>query len=211
MAKLSKKRKASNEKLEEEKIYSLAEASTLVKEVNTAKFDASIDLHIRLGVDPRKADQAIRGTVSLPHGTGKEKKVLVFCTADKEEEAKAAGADYVGLDEYIEKLWSAGVKHIVALRGDLPQGTSFTDFVGDDYYDYTSNFVTALKAKHNKVAVQLSRALAIIYHRHTKFDLAIPYLNYTIKNVKFSLRFKPTIGCIHLHFCHIFLVGLQIG
>jgi len=77
---------------------------SLVKEVNTAKFDASVDLHIRLGVDPRKADQAIRGTVTLPHGTGKSKSVLVLCTPDKEEEAKAAGADYVGLDEYITKI-----------------------------------------------------------------------------------------------------------
>ena len=76
----------------------------LVKEVNTTKFDASVDLHIRLGVDPRKADQALRGTVSLPHGTGKTKKVLVFCTPDKEEEALAAGADYAGLDELIQKV-----------------------------------------------------------------------------------------------------------
>ena len=76
----------------------------LVKEVNTAKFDASVDIHVRLGVDPRKADQAIRGTVSLPHGTGKVKRVLVLCTPDKEAEAKAAGADYVGLDEFITKI-----------------------------------------------------------------------------------------------------------
>lgn len=104
MAKISKKRTASNEKIEADKIYTLAEASNLVKDVNTAKFDASIDLHIRLGVDPRKADQAIRGTVSLPHGTGKTKSVLVFCTPDLEEEAKAAGADYVGLDELVAKV-----------------------------------------------------------------------------------------------------------
>jgi large subunit ribosomal protein L1 len=84
--------------------YSLLDAMSLVKEVNTTKFDASVDLHIRLGVDPRQADQALRGTVSLPHGTGKSKRVLVFCTPDKEEEAKAAGADYVGLDEFIQKI-----------------------------------------------------------------------------------------------------------
>ena len=77
---------------------------SLVKEVNTTKFDASVDLHVRLGVDPRKADQALRGTVSLPHGTGKTKKVLVFCTPDRVEEAKAAGADHVGLDDYIQKV-----------------------------------------------------------------------------------------------------------
>ena len=104
MAKISKKRKAANAKVDADKEYQLEDAMALIKEVNTAKFDASIDLHVRLGVDPRKADQAIRGTVTLPHGTGKTKKVLVLCTPDKEEEAKAAGADYVGLDEYIQKI-----------------------------------------------------------------------------------------------------------
>ncbi len=104
MAKISKKRKVANTKVDNEKLYSLQEGMALVKDVNTAKFDASVDLHIRLGVDPRKADQALRGTVSLPHGTGKTKTVLVFCTPDKEEEAKAAGADYVGLDEMIQKV-----------------------------------------------------------------------------------------------------------
>ncbi len=104
MKKLTKKRKQAAEKLEKGKLYPLDEAVKLVKEVNTANFDASVDTHIRLGVDPRKADQAIRGTVSLPHGTGKTKKVLVFCEPDKEDEAKEAGADYVGLDEYIQKI-----------------------------------------------------------------------------------------------------------
>ena len=104
MANLTKKRKVANAKVDQDKLYLLDEAMSLVKEVNTAKFDASVDLHIRLGVDPRKADQAIRGTVTLPHGTGKSKSVLVLCTPDKEEEAKAAGADYVGLDEYITKI-----------------------------------------------------------------------------------------------------------
>jgi len=104
MAKLSKKRKVANPKVDRESLYSIEDASALVKEVNTAKFDASVDLHITLGVDPKKADQAIRGTVSLPHGTGKEKKVLVFCTPDKEEEAKAAGADFVGLEDFVQKI-----------------------------------------------------------------------------------------------------------
>jgi len=104
MAFISKKRKIVQSKIDAAKAYSLKEASTLVKEINTAKFDASVDLHIRLGVDPKKADQAIRGTVSLPHGTGKTKKVLVLCTPDKEAEAKAAGADYVGLDEFVTKI-----------------------------------------------------------------------------------------------------------
>lgn len=104
MAKLSKKRKVANAKVDADKLYLLDEAMSLVKEVNTTKFDASVDIHIRLGVDPRKADQAIRGTVTLPHGTGKSKSVLVLCTPDKEDEAKEAGADYVGLDEYITKI-----------------------------------------------------------------------------------------------------------
>jgi large subunit ribosomal protein L1 len=104
MAKISKKRKAANAKVEVDKLYSISEASALVKEVNTTKFDASVDVHIRLGVDPRKADQAIRGTVVLPHGTGKSKSVLVLCTPDKEAEALEAGADYAGLDEYVDKI-----------------------------------------------------------------------------------------------------------
>ncbi len=104
MAKVSKKRQAVNAKVDSAKLYSLRDATALVKDVNTTKFDASVDIHVRLGVDPRKADQAIRGTVTLPHGTGKVKKVLVLCTPDKEAEAKAAGADYVGLDEYITKI-----------------------------------------------------------------------------------------------------------
>jgi large subunit ribosomal protein L1 len=102
--KVAKRRKAVEGKVELGKLYSLEQASTLVKDVNTTKFNASVDLHIRLGVDPRKPDQALRGTVSLPHGTGKSKTVLVLCTPDKEEDAKAAGADYVGLDEYIDKI-----------------------------------------------------------------------------------------------------------
>ncbi len=104
MAKISKKRKVAEAKVDASKLYSLEEALALVKEVNTTKFDASVDMHVRLGVDPRKADQALRGTVSLPHGTGKTKRVLALVTPDKEDEAKAAGADHVGLDEYIQKI-----------------------------------------------------------------------------------------------------------
>lgn len=99
-----KKRKEADKKVDRDKIYSLAEAMTLVKTVNLTKFDASVDIHVRLGIDPRKADQALRGTVSLPHGTGKTKKVLVMSTADREGEAIAAGADYFGLEEYIKKF-----------------------------------------------------------------------------------------------------------
>lgn len=101
---ITKKRKVANAKVDPNKAYSLKEASALVKEINCTKFDSSVDLHIKLGVDPKKADQAIRGTVSLPHGTGKTKKVLVLCTPDKEEAAKGAGADFVGLDEFITKI-----------------------------------------------------------------------------------------------------------
>jgi large subunit ribosomal protein L1 len=104
MAFISKKRKAAGSKVDAAKQYSLKDASALVKQITTCKFDASVDLHIRLGVDPKKADQAIRGTVTLPHGTGKTKKVLVLCTPDKEEAARAAGADYVGLDEFVTKI-----------------------------------------------------------------------------------------------------------
>ena len=120
---ISKKRKVANSKVDVNKSYSLKEASALVKEINTTKFDSSIDLHIRLGVDPKKADQAVRGTVSLPHGTGKTKKVLVLCTPDKEEVAKAAGADFVGLDEFITKIeggWT-DVDVIIATPSVMPK------------------------------------------------------------------------------------------
>ncbi len=119
MATLTKKRKLADAKVDKNKEYSLNEAATLVKQVNTTKFDSSVDVHIRLGVDPKKADQAIRGTVSLPHGTGKTKTVAVFCTPEKEDEAKAAGAEYVGLDELIDKV-AAGwtdVDVVVAMPG----------------------------------------------------------------------------------------------
>ena len=104
MAKLTKKQKEALSKVEKGRIYSLEEGSNLVKEVNTAKFDASVDIAVRLGVDPRKANQMVRGVVSLPHGTSKDVRVLALVTPDKEAEAKAAGADYVGLDEYLDKI-----------------------------------------------------------------------------------------------------------
>jgi large subunit ribosomal protein L1 len=104
MGRVAKKRKEILSKYDLEKSYALTEACDLVKEISTTKFDASVDIAVRLGVDPRKANQMIRGTVSLPHGTGKDVKVLVLCTPDKEAEAKEAGADHVGLDDYIQKL-----------------------------------------------------------------------------------------------------------
>jgi large subunit ribosomal protein L1 len=104
MTKLTKNQKLALSKIEPEKQYKLADAATLVKEITFTKFDASVDIDIRLGVDPRKANQMVRGVVTLPHGTGKAVRVLVLCTPDKEEAARAAGADYVGLDEFIEKI-----------------------------------------------------------------------------------------------------------
>ena len=120
---ITKKRKVANTKVDINKAYSLKEASTLVKEVNTTKFDSSVDLHIKLGVDPKKADQAIRGTVSLPHGTGKTKRVLVLCTPDKVAEATAAGADFAGLEEFITKIeggWT-DIDVIVATPSVMPK------------------------------------------------------------------------------------------
>jgi large subunit ribosomal protein L1 len=120
---ITKKRKAAIAKVDKNKLYSLKEASALVKEVNVTKFDASVDLHVRLGVDPKKADQSIRGTVNLPHGTGRTKRVLVLCNPDKEADARAAGADYVGLDEYIQKIeggW-VDVDVIIATPSVMPK------------------------------------------------------------------------------------------
>ena len=104
MTKLTKNKKLAFEKIEKDRLYTLSEAAKLVKEITFSKFDASVDLDVRLGIDPRKSNQMVRGVVSLPHGTGKETRVLVLCTPDKEAEAKEAGADHVGLDEYIEKI-----------------------------------------------------------------------------------------------------------
>ncbi|MEZ5047879.1 MAG: 50S ribosomal protein L1 [Chitinophagaceae bacterium] len=121
--KLTKKRKVATTKVDSTKIYSLEEASQLMKSINCTKFDSSVDLHIRLGVDPKKADQAIRGTVTLPHGTGKTKRVLVLCTPDKEAEATAAGADHVGLDEYVAKIdkgWT-DIDVIIATPSVMPK------------------------------------------------------------------------------------------
>jgi large subunit ribosomal protein L1 len=120
---IAKKRTAANAKVDAARQYTLAEASALVKEINTTKFDASVDIHVRLGVDPKKADQAIRGTSSLPHGTGKTKRVLVLCTPDKEAEAREAGADFVGLDEFVSKIeggWT-DIDVIVATPSVMPK------------------------------------------------------------------------------------------
>lgn len=123
MAKQSKKRKAADARTDKSKQYSLKEASAIMKEINCTKFDSSVDLHIRLGVDPKKADQNVRGSVTLPHGTGKTKRVLVLCTPEKENEAKQAGADFVGLDEYVQKIeggWT-DVDVIIATPSVMPK------------------------------------------------------------------------------------------
>lgn len=104
MSKLTKNQKIAHSKIEADKVYKLADAAALLKEITFTKFDASVDLDVRLGVDPRKANQMVRGVVTLPHGTGKQTRVLVLCTPDKENEAREAGADFVGLDDYIEKI-----------------------------------------------------------------------------------------------------------
>ncbi len=121
--KLTKQRKGVQDKVDKTKFYSITEASALIKDITSLKFNASVDLHVNLGVDPRKADQAVRGTVSLPAGTGKDKKVLVLCTPEKEDEATAAGADFVGLDEYSEKIlagWT-DVDVIIATPSVMPK------------------------------------------------------------------------------------------
>ena len=123
MAKISKKRKEAFAKFDKTKLYSLPEAVQAVKDITYTKFDASFDIDVRLGVDPRKANQMVRGVVTLPHGTGKVTRVLVLCTPDKEEEAKAAGADYVGLEEYVEKIkkgWT-DVDVIITMPSVMPK------------------------------------------------------------------------------------------
>src|SRR5574344_120071 len=123
MAKLSKKQKEAFAKFDKSQIFSLEEAVSIVKEITYTKFDSSVDIDVRLGVDPRKANQMVRGSVTLPHGTGKVVRVLVLCTPDKEEEAKAAGADYVGLDEYIAKIkggWT-DVDVIITMPSVMPK------------------------------------------------------------------------------------------
>lgn len=123
MAKVTKKRKEALKLFETDKVYSLPEAAEIVKKISNTKFDSSVDIDVRLGVDPRKADQMVRGIVTLPHGTGKTIKVLVLCTPDKEDEAKNAGADFVGLDEFIEKIkggWT-DVDVIITMPSVMPK------------------------------------------------------------------------------------------
>ncbi len=132
MAKLTKKQKEAVAKFDGSKVYSLEEAVSIVKKITFTKFDASVDIDVRLGVDPRKANQMVRGSVTLPHGTGKTVRVLVLCTPDKEEEAKAAGADYYGLDEYITKIkggWT-DVDVIITMPSCMPKIGSLGRILG---------------------------------------------------------------------------------
>ncbi len=132
MTHLTKNRKEALAKVDSNKLYPLDEATALVKNISYTKFDASVDVDVRLGVDPRKANQMVRGSVTLPHGTGKTFKVLVLCTPDKEDEAKAAGADYVGLDEYIEKIkggWT-DVDVIITMPSVMPKVGSLGKILG---------------------------------------------------------------------------------
>ncbi len=154
--------------MDNKKIYSLAEATGLVKEINCTKFDSSVDLHVRLGVDPKKADQAVRGTVTLPHGTGKTKKVLVLCTPDKEAEANAAGADFVGLDEFIQKIESGwtDIDVIIATPAVMPKIGKLGKVLGPRNLmpnpktgTVTNDVATAIKdVKAGKVAFKVDKA-----------------------------------------------------
>jgi len=165
---ITKKRKSVAGKVDNKKIYSLAEATGLVKEINCTKFDSSVDLHVRLGVDPKKADQAVRGTVTLPHGTGKTKKVLVLCTPDKEAEANAAGADHVGLDEFIQKIESGwtDIDVIIATPAVMPKIGKLGKVLGPRNLmpnpktgTVTNDVATAIKdVKAGKVAFKVDKA-----------------------------------------------------
>jgi len=168
MASLNKKRKAAETKVDKAKAYSLKEASTLVKDINTTKFDSSVDLHIRLGVDPKKADQQVRGTVNLPHGTGKTKRVLVLCTPDKEADARAANADFVGLDEFIQKIeggW-VDVDVIIATPSVMPKIGKLGKILGPRNLmpnpktgTVTNNVAEAVKeVKGGKIAFKVDKA-----------------------------------------------------
>ena len=165
---ITKKRKAVEAKLDKNKQYTLNEAAGIVKSINCTKFDSSVDLHVRLGVDPKKADQAIRGTVTLPHGTGKTKKVLVLCPADKEAEATAAGADFVGLDEFVQKIeggWT-DVDVVIATPSVMPKIGKLGKILGPRNLmpnpktgTVTNDIASAVKeVKGGKIAFKIDKA-----------------------------------------------------
>jgi len=199
--KISKKRKAANEKVDNNKLYPLDEASALIKEVDCTKFDSSVDMHMKLGVDPRKPDQAIRGTVTLPHGTGKSKSVLVLCMPGDEEAAKSAGADYVGLDEYVQKIkegWTdvdvviatpnvmpkiAPIGRILGPRGLMPNPKSGT---------VTTDVVSAVEdVKKGKISFRVDK-YGIIHASIGRSSFSAEKLNENATElVKTIVRMKP--------------------
>lgn len=199
---ITKKRKSITSKVDSKKIYSLKDASTLVKEINCTKFDSSIDVHIRLGVDPTKADQAIRGTVILPNGTGKTKRVLVLCTPDKEEEAKKAGADHVGLDEFIQKIeggWT-DVDVVIATPSVMPKMGKIGKILGPRNLmpnpktgTVTNDVATAVgEVKGGKVAFRVDKA-GIIHCSVGRVSFSPEKLEENITELLHSvIRLKPS-------------------
>ncbi len=202
MSKLTKNRKLALSKIEEGKSYSLKEASELVKEITNSKFDASVDIDVRLGVDPRKANQMVRGVVSLPHGTGKQVRVLVLCSPEAEADAAAAGADYVGLDEYIEKIkggWTdidviitqpqimgkiGALGRILGPRGLMPNPKSGT---------VTPDVATAVKeVKQGKIDFKVDKA-GIIHASIGKVSFTPEQIRDNAKEfIQTLIKLKPT-------------------
>jgi large subunit ribosomal protein L1 len=202
MSKLTKNQKLALSKIEAGKIYTLKEASGLVKEITTTKFDASVDIDVRLGVDPRKANQMVRGVVSLPHGTGKQVKVLVLCTPDQEASAKAAGADYAGLDEYIEKIkggWTdvdviitqpanmgkiGALGRILGPRGLMPNPKSGT---------VTNDVATAVKeVKQGKIDFKVDKT-GIVHTSIGKVSFSVDQIRENAKEfIATLIKLKPT-------------------
>ncbi len=202
MSKLTKNQKLAFSKIEVDKSYSLKEASQLVKDITTTKFDASIDIDVRLGVDPRKANQMVRGVVSLPHGTGKQVRVLVLCSPEVEAEAKEAGADYVGLDEYIEKIkggWTdvdviitqpqimgkiGALGRVLGPRGLMPNPKSGT---------VTTDVANAVKeVKQGKIDFKVDKA-GIIHTSVGKVSFTPEQIKDNVKEfVQTLIKLKPT-------------------
>ncbi|MCL1937761.1 MAG: 50S ribosomal protein L1 [Candidatus Azobacteroides sp.] len=202
MSKLTKNQKLALSKVEAGKIYTLKEASGLVKDITTTKFDASVDIDVRLGVDPRKANQMVRGVVSLPHGTGKQVKVLVLCAPDQEAGAQAAGADYVGLDEYIDKIKSGwtdvdviitqpaimgkigALGRILGPRGLMPNPKSGT---------VTNDVATAVKeVKQGKIDFKVDKA-GIVHTSIGKVSFSPDQIRENAKEfVATLIKLKPT-------------------
>lgn len=201
MTKLTKSRKAALEKIDRNKAYTLDEAVELVKDVTTTKFDASVDLDFRLGVDPRKANQMVRGSVILPHGTGKSKKVLVLCTPDKEEEAKNAGADFVGLDEYVDKIKGGWVDFdvVITMPSVMPKVGPLGKILGPRGLmpnpktgTVTMDIANAVnEAKAGKVDFRVDK-FGIIHAAVGKVSFEKEKLNANIKEIGQSIiRLKP--------------------